>query len=137
MPDAIRKALAHRGFRDRFSRACSFAEFDALAKQIETVLPASADPKMSSSVDSTWLAAYAKDPADAYRDAPDAIRSALDRRLLADTIQRLDSSGNSKPRQQMRLDWLRSPTSDSPIALRSPTGSAGKHWWSRKVELPA
>ena len=80
------------------------AEFDALAKQIETALPGSADPKASSVVDSTWVDAYAKDPADAYRDAPDAVRSALDRRLLADTIQRsLERQLDASPTDAARL----------------------------------
>jgi hypothetical protein len=88
IPESVRKALAHRGFRDRFAKASSATELDALARQIETTLPASSDAKASVSIDSTWLAAYAKEPADAYRDAPQAVQAAFDRRLLADTIQR-------------------------------------------------
>jgi tetratricopeptide (TPR) repeat protein len=87
IPESVRNALAHRGFRDRFGRASTPDEFDALAKQIESTLPASASPKGSAVADGTWLDAYAKDPGQAYRDAPEAIRAALDRRLLADTIQ--------------------------------------------------
>jgi hypothetical protein len=87
IPESVRNALAHRGFRDRFARSTTPAELDALARQIEATLPSSADPKSSAVADSTWVAAYLKDPATAYRDAPDSVRASLDRRLLADTLQ--------------------------------------------------
>ncbi|WP_435005392.1 tetratricopeptide repeat protein [Tundrisphaera lichenicola] len=95
---SVRNALAHRGFRDRLSRASTPAELDALARQIEATLPDSVDPKASQGSDSTWTAAYVKDPANAYRGAPEAARRALDRRLLADTIERsLQTQVNAKP----------------------------------------
>jgi hypothetical protein len=104
IPETVRNALAHRGFRDRFAQASTPAEFDALARQIETTLPASVDPKASISIDPSWLTAYAKDPAATYREAPDAVRSALDRRLLADTIQRsLERQLDASPADAARL----------------------------------
>lgn len=88
IPEAVRNALAHRGFRDRLARSKTPDELDALARQIEVTLPAAADPKAAAIADSTWADAYAKDPAAAYRDAPGPVRAALDRRLLADALQR-------------------------------------------------
>jgi hypothetical protein len=104
IPESVRNALAHRGFRDRFGKATTSAEFDALARQIEAALPASAGSKPSADIDSTWLKAYAKDPAEAYRDAPEAVQAAFDRRLLADTIQRsLERQLEASPTDAARL----------------------------------
>jgi hypothetical protein len=89
IPESVRNALAHRGFRDRFAKATSADDFEALARNISEMLPRSKDPKAASvEVDPSVLNAYAKDPASAYRDAPSDARGSLDRRLLADAIQR-------------------------------------------------
>jgi hypothetical protein len=89
IPESLRNALAHRGLRDRFAKATTSDDFEALARQVEAVLPRSIDPKAASvEVDPSVLNAYAKDPAEAYRDAPSEARAALDRKLLADAIQR-------------------------------------------------
>ncbi len=88
IPEASRIALAHRGFRDRFARAASPAEYDALADQVENTLPAAADPKTPDAVDRDLAEAYARDPAAAYRDATAPARAALDRRLRSDIVER-------------------------------------------------
>ena len=96
--ESVRNALAHRGFRDRFARATTPAELDALARQIEATLPKASDPKGSAVADSTWVAAYVKDPATAYRDAPGPVRASLDRRLLADVLQQsLEKQVEARP----------------------------------------
>ena len=105
IPESVRNALAHRGFRDRFSKASTPDEFEALARQIEAVLPRAADPKAASvEVDPSVLDAYAKDPAEAYRNAPVEARGSLDRRLLADTIQRsLEKQLEARPIDATKL----------------------------------
>ncbi len=107
VPESLRNALAHRGFRDRLSRAIAPAELDALAEQIRTTLPASDDPKASAAADPASVDAYAKDPAATYRDAPEAVRAGLDRRLLADTIQRsLERQVEATPTDASRLSEI-------------------------------
>ena len=102
--EAVRNALVHRGFRDRLAKAQSPADFDALARQVEAALPASADPKAAAEVDPKRLEAYATDPASAYRDAGESTRASLDRRLLADTVQRsLERQLEATPADAARL----------------------------------
>jgi hypothetical protein len=104
IPDSLRNALAHRGFRDRFSKATTPDEWEALARQVEAMLPASADPKAAVEVEPSLLDAYAKDPASAYRDAPAGARASLDRRLLADAIQRsLEKQLEARPIDAAKL----------------------------------
>ncbi len=88
IPPAIRNALAHQGFRKRFGQVASAPEIDALAGKIEALLPGSVDPKASETPISTWLEAYNRDPLAGYREAPEAVRLALDRRLLADAVEK-------------------------------------------------
>lgn len=105
IPEAVRNALAHRGFRDRFAKATSVDDFEALARQVEAVLPKASDPKLGSvEVEPSVLDAYAKEPAEAYRDAPAEARASLDRRLLADAIQRsLEKQLEVRPIDAARL----------------------------------
>jgi tetratricopeptide (TPR) repeat protein len=90
IPESVRFALAHRGFRDRLAKASTIDDLEALAKQVESTIPASADSRGSanSAADPDTLAAYAKNPGETYREAPDGVRAWLDRRLLADIAQR-------------------------------------------------
>ena len=105
IPESVRNALAHRGFRDRFAKATGADDYESLARQVEAMLPASTDPKNSAiEVESPTLDAYAKDPAAAYRDAPAPSRASLDRRLLADAIQRsLERQLEAQPTEATRL----------------------------------
>ena len=114
--ESLRNALAHRGFLDRLARATTPVELDALAKQIEATLPASSDPKASAAADAASLGAYAKDPATTYRDAPETVRAALDRRLMADTLQQsLERQVEARPTDASRLaDLARERLSDRP-----------------------
>ncbi len=88
IPGPVRDALAHRGLRARLAGASAPAELEELAAKIEAVLPASADPKGAGPLDPALLEAYARDPAGAYREALTPARAALDRRLLADAIEK-------------------------------------------------
>jgi len=104
IPGAIRDALAHRGFRAILGRASSARDLDALAARIEAMLPGSADPKASGTPVATWLEAYARDPTAGYREAPEPVRLALDRRLLADAIARsLEKQVEDNPGEAARL----------------------------------
>jgi hypothetical protein len=109
IPEPVRNALAHRGFRDRFARASTVAELDALARQIEATIPSSTDPKASAgtSADPETLGAYAKDPGEAYRDAPQGVRAWFDRRLFADVKQRsLERQIEASPADAAKLSEL-------------------------------
>ena len=102
---AVRNALAHRGFRDRFKKAATADDCEALARQVEAMLPKSADPQFASTeLEPSILDAYSKDPGEAYRDASLEARSALDRKLLADVIQRsLELQLAAKPTDAAKL----------------------------------
>lgn len=82
-------ALAHRGFRAALTTARTAAELTALTTRIEQFLPDArkpGDPGESPEV-ARWRQPYANDPADAYRAASPAVRSALDRRLWVDATR--------------------------------------------------
>jgi hypothetical protein len=64
----------------------------ALVKEIEGFWPKSPAPTATGEGVAdlvAWLEPYAKDPAAAYRAAPEPVRAALDHRLWADATQRL------------------------------------------------
>ena len=85
-PEPIASALAHRAFRTMADAAKSPQAIDRIIAQVKAFLPAAAGPQ--SSVPATSLARYDADPFDAYRQAPPAVRTALDRELAADLIER-------------------------------------------------
>jgi tetratricopeptide (TPR) repeat protein len=102
----IRNALAHRGFRDRLAKASTVADLETLAGQVESTLPASKVPG-GTSADPETLADYAKDPGEAYRAAPEGVRTWLDRRLLADIRQRsLEKQLEASPNDAAKLTEL-------------------------------
>jgi len=105
IPEAVRLALAHRGFRDRFAKSVTSEDFEALARQIEEVLPRSSDPKSAAvEIQPSVLTAYTRDPAETYRDATNEVRAALDRNLLADAIQRsLEKQLEARPIDAAKL----------------------------------
>jgi hypothetical protein len=84
-------AMAHRAFVPRLATAGTVADLQALIKDLEDFWPKSTTPlaKDGESDLAVWLPAYSKDPAAAYRAAPDSVRTALDHRLWADATQRL------------------------------------------------
>ena len=107
IPPEMRNALAHRGLRSSFNIAASSDDLETLARQIETLLPRSSDFKAGSTLDSAILEAYAKDPAFAYREATESTRQTLDRRLLADAIQRsLEKQVEARPGDATKLAEL-------------------------------
>ena len=98
IPTAIRDGLVHRGLRANLAKATASADLEALAAKIAALLPGSTDPKASQTPVGDWLEAYAKEPAAGYREAPEPVRLALDRRLLADAIQKsLEKQAQERP----------------------------------------
>ena len=117
IPLEVRNALAHRGFRDRMAKASAPEEFDAIARQIEATMPVSTDAKTSAlPVEPATFEAYARDPASTYREASSTARASLDRKLLADTIQRsLELRFEARPADAARLaDIARERLPDRP-----------------------
>jgi hypothetical protein len=125
IPESVRNALAHRGFRDRFAKATSSDDFEALARQVEAMLPKSADPKAAVEVEPSLLNDYAKDPASAYRDAPAVIRSIAGSWPTRSSGR---SSGNSKPGRSMRRNSPRSPASACPTDRPWSTAWDARGW---------
>ncbi|WP_435015673.1 tetratricopeptide repeat protein [Tundrisphaera sp. TA3] len=89
IPPEIRRALLHRGFRDKLRAARTAAEFGELAQRIERDLPDAVATGAKGPLDATLRDAYAKDPAASYRAASEADRKTLDRTLAADAVQAL------------------------------------------------
>jgi hypothetical protein len=89
IPEPAPSALAHRAFHARFAAARSVEQLDALATQIEELLPASKNPQVASPPNlAAVLGRYDDDPESTYLQSSPEIRAALDRRLLADIIER-------------------------------------------------
>jgi hypothetical protein len=88
VPEPDPSALAHRSFRFRLNETHSAPDLERLANDISSFLPASRSPAPIPTDLTDWDAPYTNDPAGAYRKASDAVRAALDRRLLADALQR-------------------------------------------------
>ncbi len=83
-------ALAHRALRARIASAEGLAALRAVAAEIDSFFPSAGRDRESSKVSlQRWEARYADDPASAYREAPEAIRKAMDRRLWADVRARI------------------------------------------------
>jgi len=82
IPRFLRDALYHRGFRAAEAKASTPDALDDLANRVRTALPRSGEPTTASApkVDD--------DPASTYRTATDPERAALDRRLLADVLEK-------------------------------------------------
>lgn len=89
VPEPEPSSLAHRAFQAQLAAAETVEELKALRDRIETFLPDARTPRGGDGVLAKWEAPYANDPAGAYRSAPEEVRAALDRRLWADTTQRL------------------------------------------------
>jgi hypothetical protein len=109
IPDAVRNALAHRGFRDQFARSSTVAELDALVHQIETTIPTSTNPKGSAgpAADPDTLKGYAREPGETYREASQEVRAWFDRKLLADVMQRsLEKQVEALPADAAKLTEL-------------------------------
>jgi hypothetical protein len=98
IPDVVRKALLHRGFRALLAPLDDPKALDALADRVRAAFPLAGEPRSAANLDPTLLAAYGKDPAGAYREASDPDRAGLDRRLLADILERsFDAKASARP----------------------------------------
>jgi hypothetical protein len=86
--DDIAAALFHRALRAKLDAAKSAAELEGLAAEIATALPRSSAPRPADGL-AAWSARMKTNPLAAYRGAPEPVRAALDRALLADTFERL------------------------------------------------
>lgn len=96
-------ALAHKGFRGLLAGVDTPAKADTLVSQIEAFFPRAANPAPAVNV-TDWEAAYRADPAEGYRQADAAARPTLDRRLLADAIERsLQLRQQADPAQGLAL----------------------------------
>ena len=83
-------ALAHRALRARIASADGLTALRAVAAEIDSFFPGAGRDRASSKVSlQRWEARYAEDPASAYREAPEAIRKAMDRRLWSDVQSRI------------------------------------------------
>jgi hypothetical protein len=87
VPPTELAALAHRAFRRLVQSAQTVAELDKLLRRIEADLPNAAAPHEADL--SRWSAAYENRPDEAYRQAPEPVRAALDRKLWTDAEQKL------------------------------------------------
>jgi len=113
---ALRNALFHKGFRSMLGKTSRPAELDDLAKRVEATLPDSSRMEAAASGGPELLEAYGRDPASTYRDAAEPSRVGLDRRLLADVIQKsLEKQLEVRPTEAMALaDLARSRLPDRP-----------------------
>ena len=104
VPEPEPSALAHRAFQAQLAAARTVEELKALRERIESFLPDARKPGGGDVDLARWEAPYANDPAEAYRSAPEAVRAALDRRLWADTTQRLlEARMRAEPKKALAL----------------------------------
>jgi hypothetical protein len=85
VPDPEPAALAHRAFRAQLAGSPDADQLQTIIREIESFFPkASSDLEAVRTNLSRWEARYSADPATAYRDAPENLQRAFDRRLWAD-----------------------------------------------------
>jgi hypothetical protein len=117
VPEPEPSALAHRAFAARFAAAETVDAVQSLVADIEAFWPGCRAPLGGNGPNPTdlqaWLTPYARDPAAAYRSAPEPVRAALDHRLWADVIQRLaELRINAEP--QRALEYARTAAAALP-----------------------
>jgi hypothetical protein len=104
IPEPEPSALAHRGFRRLIAEAKSPQARAELRTRITAFFPGAARAVADPADLTRWEAAYANDPAAAYRMAPPDARQTLDRRLWADAAERaLTAEAEDDPAQALRL----------------------------------
>jgi tetratricopeptide (TPR) repeat protein len=120
VPDPELGALAHRALRPLLARAVTAAEVEALLPRIEAFFPEAAMAPVEADL-SRWKDGYAKDPANTYRRADTASRSALNRQLWADAFQKsLELRARQRPRDALSLgEQARTRLPDRPALSRS------------------
>jgi tetratricopeptide (TPR) repeat protein len=90
LPEPGPSELAHRALRAMLSAATSLAEVGKVIQEIEGFFPDAASDRAAGRLNlAAWEARYNADPENAYHEAPEALRKALDRRLWADANERL------------------------------------------------
>ncbi|WZO96904.1 hypothetical protein EP7_003911 [Isosphaeraceae bacterium EP7] len=95
-------SLAHRAFRDLLERAKSAEAVAPLPDRIAEFLPSSREPRPDALT--AWDALYRRDPEKAYRSASLEARRLLDRRLMADALQRgFELSLKENPSEGLKL----------------------------------
>jgi hypothetical protein len=93
VPEPDPAALAHRAFRAQLAATPDAAGLKKIIEEIEAFFPQAATDRDSARANlSRWEARYAAEPAKAYRDAPENLRRAFDRRLWADANEGLINS---------------------------------------------
>lgn len=84
-------ALAHRAYQALLADANAPDDLKKLREEIERFFPDAANDQAASSTPglAPWVERYAADPAAAYKNAPEPVRKALDRRLWVDVTAKL------------------------------------------------
>ncbi len=102
VPEPQPSALAHRAFLLLLAQARTIADFDRLADEIVAFFPSAKTPAGATAPKDSGD--YAKDPGGFYRNADDASRAALDRRLWTDCVAgSLRLRAAKSPREAMAL----------------------------------
>jgi hypothetical protein len=102
LPEAMSSALAHRAYVAKAKEAATPEVLDRLAAEVLAALPESGTPHAADLAN--WQAAYEEDPYAAYRQAPEAVRRAFDRRLLADILERsIRLKAEADPKSGLKL----------------------------------
>jgi hypothetical protein len=83
----LANALAHRGLRARLDAARSADDLAKLAGEVTSYLPRSTEPKVVGGIED-WKSRVKTNPIHTYPQAPEEVKTALDRALLADVLQR-------------------------------------------------
>jgi tetratricopeptide (TPR) repeat protein len=104
IPGQEAAALAHRGLRARLAGAKSAADVAALITRIESFFPNAVRRRGNEADLEAWRADYLREPASAYRSAPDSTRAAFNHFLWADATQRLlELQAAERPRDAISL----------------------------------
>ncbi|MFO0907673.1 MAG: hypothetical protein U0794_04810 [Isosphaeraceae bacterium] len=116
-------ALAHRGMRALLAEARSKRDLEGLVQEVRGRFPRSLTPNSSDKPAEleSWIPAYDRDPAAAYRSAPVGVRTLLDRRLVADVLSRwFERRAADEPAQGIEIAReAASEVSDRPALVRS------------------
>jgi hypothetical protein len=83
----LANALAHRALRARLDAARSADDLSRLAGEVTSFLPRSTEPKVLGGIED-WKSRVKTNPIYTYPQAPEEVKAALDRALLADVLQR-------------------------------------------------
>jgi hypothetical protein len=103
VPEPDPSALAHRAFRARLAASHAAGDLEKLVQEIKEFWPGAAKAASALGLESL-VGPYAHDPAGAYRRASAPLRLALDRRLLADALQKwIERQAADQPNEAAKL----------------------------------